>query len=366
MDVIVVGAGVIGSAIAYYLSQKGIKATVVERCEPACAASGKSGGFLARDWCVGQPQEHLAQISFDLHLDLSQALKTDYGYRRVDTYSMTLSDRYRYSNDSGLGTAVNWLNNEGRLNQILGDTSSTAQLHPEKFTHALLDAACSDGAKIQYGTVTSIERDPIREQVTGVTVDGTFQRADAIVISMGPWSLLATQWVTLPPVYGLKGYSITLAPTTPVTTSAVFLDYEDNTGEHHGPELISRADGEVYLCGFSSDEPLPLSPNDISIENSACDNLHNLAKRISTAFTDSTILRRQACYRPICEDAMPLIGEIQGARGAYVATAHNCWGMLNAPGTGLALAELISDGEARSIDLAPFSPDRLPPLSQTV
>ena len=60
MNVVILGGGVIGSAIAYYLSRKGLPATVIERCEIACAASGKSGGFLARDWCVGQLQEQLA------------------------------------------------------------------------------------------------------------------------------------------------------------------------------------------------------------------------------------------------------------------------------------------------------------------
>ncbi len=77
MNVIIIGAGVIGSAIAYYLSRKGIGATVIERCDTACAASGKSGGFLARDWCVGQPQDPLAQLSFDLHTDLADALETE-------------------------------------------------------------------------------------------------------------------------------------------------------------------------------------------------------------------------------------------------------------------------------------------------
>ena len=67
MNVIIIGAGVIGSAIAYYLSLRGIEATVIECCKPACAASGKSGGFLARDWCIGQSQDNLAQLSFDLH-----------------------------------------------------------------------------------------------------------------------------------------------------------------------------------------------------------------------------------------------------------------------------------------------------------
>ena len=46
--------------------------------------------------------------------------------------------------------------------------------------------------------------------------------------------------------------------------------------------------------------------------------------------------------------------------GAYVATGHGPWGMLNAPATGKALAELIAEGAASSVDLRPFDPARLP------
>jgi glycine/D-amino acid oxidase-like deaminating enzyme len=45
-----------------------------------------------------------------------------------------------------------------------------------------------------------------------------------------------------------------------------------------------------------------------------------------------------------------------------VATGHSVWGMLNAPATGEAMSELIMDGAARCVDLAPFAPGRLPPL----
>jgi glycine/D-amino acid oxidase-like deaminating enzyme len=45
-----------------------------------------------------------------------------------------------------------------------------------------------------------------------------------------------------------------------------------------------------------------------------------------------------------------------------VASGHNVWGILNAPATGGALAELIADGVARSTDLTPFDPIRLRPL----
>jgi glycine/D-amino acid oxidase-like deaminating enzyme len=46
--------------------------------------------------------------------------------------------------------------------------------------------------------------------------------------------------------------------------------------------------------------------------------------------------------------------------GAYVATGHGPWGILNAAATGLALTELITDGAASLVDLSPFDPARLP------
>jgi glycine/D-amino acid oxidase-like deaminating enzyme len=55
---------------------------------------------------------------------------------------------------------------------------------------------------------------------------------------------------------------------------------------------------------------------------------------------------------------LPLIGPMPGLKGAYVATGHSVWGILNAPATGEAMAELIVDGDARTLDLTPFDPGR--------
>jgi glycine/D-amino acid oxidase-like deaminating enzyme len=70
----------------------------------------------------------------------------------------------------------------------------------------------------------------------------------------------------------------------------------------------------------------------------------------------------QSAVRPVTEDGLPLIGAVSGVDGAYVATGHSVWGMLNAPATGEAMSELILDGAAHRVDLAPFAPGRLPPL----
>ena len=66
----------------------------------------------------------------------------------------------------------------------------------------------------------------------------------------------------------------------------------------------------------------------------------------------------QACMRPCPPDAAPLIGKVPHIKGAYISAGHNCWGILWAPVSGKAMAELILDGAASCIDLAAVSPTR--------
>ena len=60
--VIICGGGAIGAAIAYFLARRGAVPIVVERHEVGGAASGKSGGFLAYDWCRGSALDRLARL----------------------------------------------------------------------------------------------------------------------------------------------------------------------------------------------------------------------------------------------------------------------------------------------------------------
>jgi glycine/D-amino acid oxidase-like deaminating enzyme len=86
MRVLVCGGGVIGASIAYFLSRRGVATTVIESTGLACAASGKSGGFLALDWCDGTPLQMLVRRSFALHTSLAEEVSEDWGYRRLTTY----------------------------------------------------------------------------------------------------------------------------------------------------------------------------------------------------------------------------------------------------------------------------------------
>jgi hypothetical protein len=82
--VVVLGAGIHGASVAYYLSSKfGILPTVVERVSVAAAASGKAGGFLAREWGTGATVE-ISRVSFDMHEKLGERAKFVISGNRFD------------------------------------------------------------------------------------------------------------------------------------------------------------------------------------------------------------------------------------------------------------------------------------------
>jgi glycine/D-amino acid oxidase-like deaminating enzyme len=362
MHVVICGAGVIGAALAFQLSRQGIAVTIVERWRVAGAASGKSGGFLALDWCDGTPVAALARRSFELHEAWAAELGNTYGYRHVDTIGAAVS-RGRPLRTGGNAHLAPWLAPEVTHRRQLGTTATTAQLDPAGFTRALVDAAVHRGGKLLIGAVAGVTRSERGARVTGVVLEnGERVEADAVVLALGPWSLLAAQWVPLPAIYGLKGHSIVFRPKEPLPAEAIFAEVQDAAGETLAPEIVPRADGTLYVCGVPGSGPLPVDPAHVRPEDGGCEKLREIAIHLVPQLATAEVLAEQACYRPIAEDGLPVIGPVAGSDGLYVATGHSVWGMLNAPGTAEALAGLMTAGRSPHIDLAAFSPARLEPL----
>ncbi|MEM7405229.1 MAG: FAD-dependent oxidoreductase [Pseudomonadota bacterium] len=356
LHVAVCGAGVIGAATAFFLAERGAEVTLVERGHVACAASGKSGGFLALDWCDGSALGPLARVSFALHERLATQLSRqfgDVGYRRVDT--LLVQEEPERNTPDGF-----WLDRSAHLRGQLGNRESTAQVQPRLLTEALVDAAVSRGARLVTATADRLATRVTEsgERVVGVHLGGAVLDADAVVLAMGPWTAGFAQALGLPPVAGLRGNSIHLRPTQEIPAHCLFVETDDPAAGNISPEIYPRPDGEVYVCGMADDIPVPEDPLSIQPNEQACGILAGVAARLSSHLATAEIVRQQACYRPIVADGLPLLGAIEGYAGAYVATAHNCWGILNAPGSGLAMAELIVEGEASTVDLRPFTPSR--------
>jgi glycine/D-amino acid oxidase-like deaminating enzyme len=230
----------------------------------------------------------------------------------------------------------------------------------------MMNAAQSHGAEVRRGRVTGIVQREDGSTVEGVEADGGIIEADAVVVAMGPWSLIAAGWLSLPAVFGQRSPSLVYDTGTDVPADALFLDYHEESGGAVTVEVFPRADGSTLVTAFSDEVPLPLDPAAVTPDASAIDRLQAICERLSPMFRADKIIARQACFRPVTQDGLPLIGRVPQIEGVYVATGHNVWGILNAPATGEALAELIADGVASSTDLTPFDPMRLKPLDPSL
>lgn len=118
--------------------------------------------------------------------------------------------------------------------------------------------------------------------------------------------------------------------------------------------------GEVYICGMSATEEVPDDPEQVAPNPESIRMLKRVAGNVSSHLKEgeAQVKAEQACMLPCTDDGDPVIGELPGMKGCFVATGHSCWGILNGPATGAALSELILDGQASIADLSSFSPAR--------
>jgi glycine/D-amino acid oxidase-like deaminating enzyme len=158
-----------------------------------------------------------------------------------------------------------------------------------------MGAAEARGAELRLGRVTGVVRGGNAASVAGVEVDGERVEADAVVIAMGPWSILAVAWLPLPGVFGLKGHSIVLETGASVPAEALFLEYQEATGDQLSPEVFPRADGTTYVCAISREGPLPVDPAAVAPDPGAIERLREMCSRLSPALGEAKVLARQAC-----------------------------------------------------------------------
>jgi glycine/D-amino acid oxidase-like deaminating enzyme len=360
--IVIAGAGLHGAALAYYLTKRGEKPLLIEKHSVAAAASGKGGGFLARDWGDGGPTEALHRVSFALHAELARELNVE-SYRTLPVVSVTPGARSKRTKD-----LVPWL--DGEIAQASWmDRDGGAQVAPHELCSKLVEAAVAAGAQLLIGSVEGVEKNEGR--VSGVVVAGAHGRetvaCSAFACTMGPWATRASEWFGLPiPMTGIRSTSIVFKaePGASVEPFALFCGEDDRFGTHL--EVYPRNSGEVYLCGLGGSEHVTgerlcageFPPGEVHADPArvaaAARAFSQMSHRLGRPEPDAS----QACMRPCPPDAMPYMGAVPGLANAYVSAGHNCWGILWAPVSGKAMSELILDGRASCVDLAPFDVGR--------
>lgn len=345
---LVLGGGVIGVSIAYHLALRGVRCTVIDRAGMASCASGKAGGFLARNWNDGSPVGELARQSFDMHEEVARKLKL-LSYRRLKCKAVAVDGSGSKPSGAKLKD-LEWTDLGVQGSRPMGDESTIAQVLPKQLVDAMWAYASEHGSTYMQGVVQSVVSNAGR--VTGVMVDGENVAADAVVLSMGPWSDVVTEMLPGLRMLGVKYHSV-LMRTGRVLNEAVFFS---GLGD---PEVYPRNDGDTYVTGFP-DPPCLVSetPGNVEVREEVCSRLVSTMKQVSSEMDQAEVAVKQSCYLPFTTDSTPCMGVVPDYNNAYIATGHGCWGILNSLASGLAMSELIVDGHSKSVDLRPFNPAR--------
>lgn len=342
------------NSVSHYLAKRySLACTIVDPVGIAPAASGKAGGFLARDWSDGTPLQDLQRRSFDLHAEQAAQLGAErIDYRRLACVSIACDERGGKPTGQKL-KGVEWADINTLGSRVLGGTDTIAQVHPKKLCEAMWKYSQDTvGSKLVTGKIVEAVSNE-DGSICGVKLDdGTTIDADALVVACGPWTDVARTWFgpevrnKIPRMNGIKYHSI-LVPSPRVLTQAVFF-----TG-HGDPEVYPRPDGDAYITGFPDPAvTITEAPGEEEVRSEVVRTLIDATAKTSSELGGIPPHTRQACYLPMTADGLPVIGAVPGAPGAFVAAGHGCWGILNGPATGEAVAEMLVEGKATSLDLS--------------
>jgi len=362
-NIVIAGGGVVGTSIAYFLAKRDVPVILVDPVGIAPAASAKAGGLLARDWRDGTALEELQQKGFDLHQELADELGSEtIQYRRLTCAAVAVDeDRAVQKPPSRKLKDVEWVDLGVCGSTIMGNEDTIAQVHPKKLCEAMWEFCEKKGSELRVGRVVKAMTDD--DRFVGVEMeDGSQIEARKLVVACGPWTEQARTWFRnkknlLPEVTGIKCHSI-LVKAPEVFQQAVFFESDGELGDGD-LEVYPRPDGDCYVNGFPSEESIVIeNPGQEKVEVEDVELLRNAMVQTSTSLGGVEPHTMQACYWPETPDGVPLIGPIPGVEGAFVATGHSVWGILQGPITGKAMAEVLLDGKANSLDLTLFDAKR--------
>ena len=344
-DVIVVGAGVVGCAVADALARRGATVLVVERDHPGAHASSVAAGMLAPlTESEGEgPMLELGYRALEAYPHVIEDLRersgidpefVPCGVLRVTEAREADRVRDRVGKLSGYG--VRWVERDelrarepGLAPTVVGASWSPgeAQVDPALLVRALLGAALRGGCKLESGLpVLSLLREG--DRIRGVrTADGV-READEVVICAGPWSGLFEESLRLHvPVEPIRGQLVELEGVQGSPASILW-------GEK--VYLVPRRDGTL-LVGATMERV----GFDARVTVGGVASLLDGARAVLPGCVDYRFRAARAALRPSTPDHLPLVGPVPGSRGAWLATGHHRSGILLGPLTGELLADRL-------------------------
>ncbi|KQL52881.1 glycine oxidase [Heyndrickxia shackletonii] len=378
-EVIIIGGGIIGSAIAYYVSKSGLDCIVLEKGELVSGTSSRcDGNILAIDKDPGFDSQ-MSLKSQQLVDDLSRELDLPFEYRAPGSILVCESE-------DEMIAAKKWVDRQKEAGlpfrmldrsdirqespyfaeDLLGglECATDSTVNPYLLTYSLFDKAQKQGARIFIQTeVKNIIK---REFFTIETTNGTFT-AKKVVNAAGVWAPYIGEMVGVQvPIKPRKGHIIVASRQQPVGLRKVMeFGYliskfggkrqVDKETEKYGVALVFEpTESQNFLIGSSRQ----FAGYNTKVDMNVVRCIARRAIRFYPQMADMMVIRSYAGLRPWTEDHLPIVSHVEKVPGYYIAAGHEGDGISLAAVTGKLIDELIREQSNTIIPYEPLRHDR--------
>lgn len=359
-DVVVVGAGIIGCAIARELASRGLQCSVIDDRPVAGGATQASAGMLA-PYVEAHGRNAMLDLcvrSLDLYDGWIDTVRAESGvaveYRRIGTLEVALdranADTLRLLSQRADGIERVWLDGDraAREYPALGGatgalfTPAHGYVAAPQLASALALCAEARGATFHRATVRRIDREGASLIVT--TTSNRID-ADAVVLAAGAWTN-AIEGIRAPALRPVRGQLLTLAWRGDPLPTILW-----------GPEcyIVPRTDGTVLVGATVEDVGFDERTTAAGVR----DLLDAVCELVPEAW-GASFLGARVGLRPATPDELPVLGPDAHVDGLVHALGHYRNGVLLAPITARLIADWIAD-RRRDPAVDTFPPDRFEP-----
>ncbi len=370
-DVVVIGAGVVGAACAYYASRAGLRVAVVDRGPVAGGTTGAGeGNLLVSDKAAG-PELELALLSVRLWRELAAVLSASVEYEPkggvVVAPDEAALDALRRFAEGQRGAGVDArevaADELGELEPHLAPWLAggfhypqDAQVQPARAAAHLLHTSACDRYLDEEAVAILTGADGT---VRGVRTARRELSAPAVVNAAGTWGGRVAELAgTTLPVLPRRGFVLVTEPLPRVVRHKVYAaDY-----------IADVASGSAALQSSAVVEGTPAGPVligatrervgfDRALSGEVLRRLAAQAVALFPLLAHVRVMRAYHGFRPYLPDHLPAIGPDPRVPGLFHACGHEGAGIGLAPATGLLVTAALC-GERPPLDPAPFAPDR--------
>ena len=381
-DVVVIGAGVIGCSIAYYLAREGIKVALLERESFGSGSSAHATGFislLGTEFTPG-PSFQFGLESYrefpSLVAELEDATGMDLLYQRRPSLRLALEE----SEEQLIKDLMTWQQEHVAMRWITSDDvheleprltpsligavyeDESAQLDSYRLNLALAAGAEKKGTQTINRNVTGLLSE--KNRITGVQTEQGDISCDTVVVAAGLWSPPFQRDLDFPiPVGALKG-------------ERLLLKYDGDplqvliSSPKRG-HMISRLDGFLSVGStggrdYDQDQLYQGADMDRVPTETARVEIMQRAIDVFPDLENAALVEQLAGSRPLSPDRIPIIGPVPGKEGVVLATGHTTKGIHLGPSTAKVVTQYIQGGCKQvpsSMEL--FLPERFAGMTET-